>query len=93
MKKLIALLAVILSGCSNSGYEGPAPSNEPTYDWDKARAEGYSEADIDAAKAYSAPSFQNASPDQQTDTMIYNTLKQMGYTEAQARQGVIDSRD
>jgi len=91
MKKLTMLLVLVLAGCGNSGSgnsgSGNSYSSDSTgkYNWDAARAQGYSEADIDAAKTYSSESFNNSSPKEQEDQMIYNTLKQMGYSESDAR--------
>jgi len=86
MKKLTMLLVLVLAGCGNSG-SGNGYSSDSTgkYNWDAARAQGYSEEDIDAAKTYSSESFKNSSPKEQEDQMIYNTLKQMGYSESDAR--------
>lgn len=67
-------------------YSAPGYSSEPN--WDAARDAGYYEADIDAAKEYGSTTFQSLSNDEQEDRMIYNTLKQMGFSDNEANAGV-----
>jgi hypothetical protein len=68
----------------------PPASNSDGLDWDAARRAGYSEADIEAAKSLNR--IQQMDNSSQEDTVIYNTLKQMGYSDADARYAVEASR-
>jgi len=103
---LIAAVASVIAFCVVAAIVGPlgpttsSSSYTPSYtppasrsdglDWDAARRAGYSEADIEAAKSYQDAD--RLSNDEQEDLIIYNTLKQMGYSEADARRGVEASR-
>jgi len=42
---------------------------------------------------YESEAFQNASPDVQEDVIIYNTLRQMGYSDADSKAAVINTMD
>jgi hypothetical protein len=90
MKSLIAvaaLTALIGCGSETTNYS----TNEPN--WDAARDAGYSEADIDAAKEYSSSSFENATSEEQEDRVLYNSLKQMGYSDSDANHAVESSKN
>lgn len=85
----LALLTEHRQGTPSSSYSSPqsytyTPSssipNEP--DWDAARRAGFSEADIEAAKSYQ--NVDRLSNEEQEDLIIYNTLKQLGYSESEA---------
>jgi len=103
---LIAAVASVMVFCFVAAIVGPlgpttsSSSYTPSYtppvsssdglDWDAARRAGYSEADIEAAKSLNR--IQQMDNSSQEDTVIYNTLKQMGYSDADARYAVEASR-
>jgi hypothetical protein len=78
------------SSSYSPSYTAPVSSSSDGLDWDAARRAGYSEADIEAAKSLNR--IQQMDNSSQEDTVIYNTLKQMGYSDADARYAVEASR-
>jgi hypothetical protein len=103
---LIAAVVSVVAFCIAAAIVGPlgpptsSSSYTPSYtppvsssdglDWDAARRAGYSEADIDAAKTLHH--LQQMDNSVQEDVLIYNTLKQMGYSDSDAWHGVESSR-
>ena len=75
------------SNSSSSSYTPPSSSSDGL-DWSAARRAGYSEADIEAAKSYQ--NIDRLSNKEQEDLIIYNTMKQMGYSESEARQAAYE---
>ena len=71
-----------------SSYTSSSSGSSEVLDWDAARRAGYSEADIEAAKSYQH--IDSLSNEEQEDLIIYNTLKQMGYSESEARQAAYE---
>jgi len=78
------------SSSYSPSYTAPVSSSSDGLDWDAARRAGYSEADIDAAKTLHH--LQQMDNSVQEDVLIYNTLKQMGYSDSDAWHGVESSR-
>ena len=75
-------LAICLIGCGggncSTSYSPPSDSGSTTSD-------GY----ID----YNSSEFQDASEEVQQDAIIYNSLRDMGFSESEARDAVIDTID
>lgn len=80
----------VSSSSYSPSYTAPVSSSSDGLDWDAARRAGYSEADIDAAKTLHH--LQQMDNSVQEDVLIYNTLKQMGYSDSDAWHGVESSR-
>ena len=78
------------SSSYSPSYTPPVSSSSDGLDWDAARRAGYSEEDIDAAKTLHH--LQQMDNSVQEDVLIYNTLKQMGYSDSDAWHGVESSR-
>ena len=93
MKFALCLTALLFAaGCGGNTYTPPASTtSEPN--WDAARDAGYSEADIEAAKTYDSEAFKNADPKVQEDMIIYNTLRQQGYSEDEALEATLNTVD
>ena len=75
-------LVVFLSGCdggSSTSYSPPSSSSSST------TSDGY----ID----YNSSDFQNASDEVQQDAMIYNMLRDQGFSESESRDAVITTID
>jgi hypothetical protein len=87
-------VTVMLAGGCDSSSSSYTPSYTPPssssdgLDWDAARRAGYSEADIEAAKSYQ--NIDRLSNKEQEDLIIYNTMRQMGYSESEARQAAYE---
>ena len=76
----LVLTMLCILGCDQEPY-----SSDPPWDGHPAEATGY----VD----YGSASFQNASEEVQQDAIIYNSLKDMGYSDSEARDAVLNTID
>ena len=86
MKYFVTMMSMTLVICSIGcdGGNGSTSYSPPSYS-DSTTSDGY----ID----YNSSEFQDASEEVQQDAMIYNSLREMGFDESEARDAVINTID
>jgi len=74
---LTSLVVCATVGCGGSSSSSYTPSSSSS----------------SSGSVYDSPEFQNASSDVQEDVIIYNTLRNMGYSDAESKNAVINTME
>jgi len=79
---IACFVAVFVAGCGQGGSSGYSPD-----EYSSGTGSSVSDGYID----YESQEFQNASEEVQQDAIIFNSLRDMGYTEEEARDAVLNT--